>query len=145
MMIYIFQCCSLISSHPRLLPQSPKVCSLHLCLFCCLAYRVIVAAAKSLESCLTLCDPIDGSPPGSSIPGILQARMLEWVAIAFSNACMQSRFRLVRPCATPWTAARHWRFSWTHVSCFLSYHQQDHWESQRHQINQQTEMRWQKL
>ena len=45
------------------------------------------AAAKSLQSCLTLCDPIDGSPPGSSIPGILQARILEWVAISFSNAC----------------------------------------------------------
>ena len=44
------------------------------------------AAAKSLQSCLTLCDPIDGSPPGSPVPGILQARMLEWVAISFSNA-----------------------------------------------------------
>ena len=43
-------------------------------------------AAKSLESCPTLCDPIDGSPPGSPIPGILQARILEWVAISFSNA-----------------------------------------------------------
>ena len=42
------------------------------------------AAAKSLQSCLTLCDPIDGSPPGSPIPGILQARTLEWVAISFS-------------------------------------------------------------
>ena len=42
MIIYMFQCCSLKSSHPRLLPQSPKVCSLYLCLFCCLAYRVIV-------------------------------------------------------------------------------------------------------
>ena len=44
------------------------------------------AAAKSLQSCLTLCDPIDGSPPGSPIPGILQARTLERVAISFSNA-----------------------------------------------------------
>ena len=44
------------------------------------------AAAKSLQSCLTLCNPIDGSPPGSPIPGILQARILEWVAISFSNA-----------------------------------------------------------
>ena len=43
-------------------------------------------AAKSLQSCLTLCDPTDGSPPGSPIPGILQARTLEWVAISFSNA-----------------------------------------------------------
>ena len=44
------------------------------------------AAAKSLQSCPTLCDPIDGSPPGSAIPGILQARTLEWVAISLSNA-----------------------------------------------------------
>ena len=43
------------------------------------------AAAKSLQSCPTLCDPIDGSPPGSPVPGILQARTLEWVAIAFSD------------------------------------------------------------
>ena len=44
------------------------------------------AAAKSLQSCPTLCDPRDGSPPGSAVPGILQARTLEWVAISFSNA-----------------------------------------------------------
>ena len=43
-------------------------------------------AAKSLQSCPTLCDPIDGRPPGSAVPGILQARTLEWVAISFSNA-----------------------------------------------------------
>ena len=61
------------------------------------------------QSCLTLCDPIDSSPPGSSVPGILQARTLEWVAISFSNACkwkvkvkLLSRVRLF---ATPWTAA----------------------------------------
>ena len=46
----------------------------------------VAAAAKLLQSCPTLCDPIDGSPPGSTIPGILQARTLEWVAISFSNA-----------------------------------------------------------
>ena len=46
----------------------------------------VAATAKSLQSCLTLCDPIDRSPPGSSVPGILQARTLEWVAISFSNA-----------------------------------------------------------
>ena len=45
-----------------------------------------VSAAKSLQSCPTLCDPIDGSPPGTPVPGILQARTLEWVAISFSNA-----------------------------------------------------------
>ena len=67
------------------------------------------AAAKSLQSCLTLCNHIDGSPPGSSVPGILQARTLEWVAISFSNAWKwkvkvksPSRVRLL---ATPWTAA----------------------------------------
>ena len=67
------------------------------------------ATAKSLQLCLTLCDPIDGSPPGSPIPGILQARTLEWVAISFSNAWKWkakvkslSRVRLV---VTPWTAA----------------------------------------
>ena len=46
------------------------------------------AAAKSLQSCPTLCDPIDGSPPGSPVPGILQARTLEWVAISFSRTTM---------------------------------------------------------
>ena len=47
----------------------------------------LLAAAKSVQSCPTLCDPIDGSPPGSPVLGILQARTLEWVAISFSNAC----------------------------------------------------------
>ena len=52
-----------------------------------LQYRVAAtAAAKSFQSCPTLCDPIDKSPPGSAVPGILQARTLEWVAISFSNA-----------------------------------------------------------
>ena len=46
----------------------------------------VAAAAKSLQSCPTLCDPIDGSPSGSTVPGILQARTLEWVAISFSSA-----------------------------------------------------------
>ena len=66
-------------------------------------------AAKSFQSCLTLCDPIDGLPPGSPIPGILQARTLEWVAISFSNAWQWkvevrslSRVWLL---ATPWTVA----------------------------------------
>ena len=68
-----------------------------------------VTAAKSLQSCLTLCDPIDGSPPVSPVPGILQARTLEWVAISFSNAWewkvkvkLLSRVWLL---VTPWTAA----------------------------------------
>ena len=49
------------------------------------------AAAKSLQSCPTLCDPMDCSPPGSPVPGILQAGTLQWVAISFSNACMHAK------------------------------------------------------
>ena len=67
------------------------------------------AAAKSLQSCLTLCGPIDGSPPCSTVPGILQARTLEWVAISFSNAwkwkVKVKSLSGVWPSATPWTAA----------------------------------------
>ena len=67
------------------------------------------AAAKSLQSCLTLCDPIDGSPPGSPVPGIFQARTLEWVAISSSNAwkwkVKVKSLSHVRLSATPWTAA----------------------------------------
>ena len=70
---------------------------------------VDVCYAKSLQSCPTLCDPIDGSPTGSPVPGILQARTLEWVAISFSNAWKWKgkvkSFSRVRPSATPWTAA----------------------------------------
>ena len=47
---------------------------------------ISAAATKSLQLCPTLCDPVDGSPPGSAIPGILQARTLEWISISFSNA-----------------------------------------------------------
>ena len=60
--------------------------------------RYSAAAAKSHQSCPTLCDPIDGSPPGSSVRGILQARILEWVAISFSNACMHAK--LLQSCPT---------------------------------------------
>ena len=67
------------------------------------------SAAKSLQSCLTLCDPLDGSPPGSAVPGILQARILEWAAISFSNAwkckVKVKLFSHVRLFVTPWTAA----------------------------------------
>ena len=67
------------------------------------------AAAKSLQLCPTPCDPTDGSPPGSPVPGILQARTLEWVAISFSNAwkwkVKVKSLNRVRPSATPWTAA----------------------------------------
>jgi len=67
------------------------------------------AAAKSLQSCPTLCDPIDSSPPGSPVPRILQARTLEWVAISFSNAwkwkVKVKSLNRVRLFMTPWTAA----------------------------------------
>ena len=67
------------------------------------------AAAKSLQSCPTLCDPIDSSPPGSAVPGILQARTLEWVAISFSNAwkwkVTVKSVSHVQLSATPWTVA----------------------------------------
>ena len=70
---------------------------------CCSCY------AKSLQSCPILCDPIDGSPPGSPVPGILQARTLEWVAISFSNSWKwKVKVKLlscVQLLATPWTAA----------------------------------------
>ena len=68
--------------------------SLYICIYVCIAESLCcreeintaaAAAAKLLQSCPTLCDPIDGSPPGSAVPGILQARTLEWVAISFSN------------------------------------------------------------
>ena len=108
------------------------------------------AAAKSLQSCLTLCDPIDGSPPGPTVPGILQARTLEWVAISFSNvwkwkvkvksfSCvwlswphglrptrllllqlLLSRFSCVQLCATPWTAAHQALLS-------MGFSRQEHW------------------
>jgi len=68
-----------------------------------------LAAAKSLQSHLTLCNPIDGSPPGSPVPGILQARTLEWVAISFSNAWKwKVKVKSLSPIgllATPWIAA----------------------------------------
>ena len=75
----------------------------------CILRLFIYTAAKSLQSCLTLWEPVDGNPPGSPVPGILQARTLEWVAISFSNAWKGkgkvkslSRVRLL---VTPWTAA----------------------------------------
>ena len=82
------------------------------------------AAAKSLQSCLTQCDPIDGSPPGSPVPGILQARTLEWFAISFFNAWkwkvkMKSLSR-VWPSAAPWTAAYQ-------ASPSMGFSRQDYW------------------
>ena len=69
---------------------------------------IFTAAAKLVQSCPTLCDPIDGSPPGFPVPGILQARTLEWVAISFSSAwkwkVKVKSFSRVQLFATPWTA-----------------------------------------
>ena len=82
------------------------------------------AAAKSLQSCPTLHDLIDGSPPGSSIPGILQARTLEWVAISFSNAWEWNVKVTSLSCAqllvTPWTAAHQAPLS-------MGFSRQEHW------------------
>ena len=76
---------------PQVLAGGPKCLSTH-------PDPAAPAAAKSLQLCLTLCNPIDGSPPGSSVPGILQARILEWIAISFSNACMHAK--LLQSCPT---------------------------------------------
>ena len=71
-----------------------------------ISFKQSAAAAKSLQSCPILCDLIEGSPPGSPIPGILQARTLEWVAISFSNAWKWKwKWSRVQLFVTPWTAA----------------------------------------
>ena len=79
-------------------------------------HRKVAAAAKSLQSCLTLCDPIDGSPWGSPFAGILQAGTLEWVAISFSNAwkwqVKVKSLSSVRLLATPWTTAHQALHPW---------------------------------
>ena len=59
----------------------PLICGIHK-----IKQTAAAAAAKSLQSCPTLCHPVDGSPPGSPVPGILQARTLDWIAISFSNS-----------------------------------------------------------
>ena len=110
--------CVYVSSTWNRVTQNKAAILLLFCLLlsccCCQVYwkyysTAAAAAAKSLQSCPTLCDPIDGSPPGSAVLGILQARTLEWVAISFSNAWKWkvkgkslSRIRLL---ATPRTAA----------------------------------------
>ena len=98
LIVYLFQCYSLRTSHPRLLPLSPKVSSVHLCLFFCFAYRVCIFLNQRTlkcvitQSCPTLCDPVDCNWPGSSVHGIFQAknkaRILEWVAISFSRGSL---------------------------------------------------------
>ena len=103
-------CCKLLTLWQVVMQQrktNSKTYLLEHCFHTCT--HTPVAAAKSLQSCPTLCDPIDGSPPGSSVHGILQARTLEWVAISFSNAWkwkvkVKSLSR-VWLFSTPWTAA----------------------------------------
>ena len=90
----------------------PFTCRLLVLLYFLMVYAAAAAtaaAAKSLQLCPTLCDPIDGSPPGSPVPGILQARTLEWVAISFSNArkweVKVKSLSRVQLLATSWTTA----------------------------------------
>ena len=83
--ILSFSHSEILSAHLREWLQ-PEGCLISQVLSFLNAHAAAAAAAKLLQSCPTLCDPIDGSPSGSSIPGILQARTLEWVAISFSNA-----------------------------------------------------------
>jgi len=88
-----------LRSAPQLLHTLPYLPPLYFCTWdvknnhkaeilfrCAIRHSGLYYTAKSLQLCLTLCDPIDGSPPGSPVPGILQARTLEWLAISFSNA-----------------------------------------------------------
>ena len=90
----------------------------------CLSKFHAAAAAKLLQSCPTLCDPIDRSPPGSPIPGILQARTLGWVAISFSNAWKwKVKVKSLSPVqllATPWTAAHQ-------APQFMGFSRQEYW------------------
>ena len=99
------------NTHEKIIPGHWTPRNIFMIVIDCLEFQTYTAAAaaKLLQSCPTLCDPIDGSPPGSPVPGILQARILEWVAISSSNAWKWkvkvkslSRVRLL---ASPWTAA----------------------------------------
>ena len=117
-------CCSpwVTKSQTRLSEWTTIRTHTHMCIY--FNFLSAAATAKSLQSCPTLCDPRDGSPPGSPVPGILQARTLEWVAIAFSNAWkwkgkVKSLSR-VRPSATPWTV--------THQAPpSMGFSRQEHW------------------
>ena len=109
--LFVIVCAScsptLSCSSPFPSPHLSYSCSLYL--WVCFFFLIFTVAVKSLQSCLTLCDPRDGSPPGSPVPGILQARTLEWVATSFSNT-WKWRVKVrslshVRLFATPWTAA----------------------------------------
>ena len=108
MCIQVFQEAGQVVWYSHLFQYFPQFIMIHTVKGFCIVNKA-AATAKSLQSCLTLCDPIDGSPPGSTVPGILQARMLEWSAISFSNAWkwkvkVKSLSR-VQLFTTPWTAA----------------------------------------
>ena len=98
---YLGRGVSLHSCSSKMLPLSKRLLKIF--------NKAITIAAKSLQSCPTLCNPINGRPPSSPVPGILQARTLEWVAISFSNVwkwkVKVKSLSSVRPLATPWTAA----------------------------------------
>ena len=89
-------------------------------------YFTSAAAAKLLQSCLTLCDPIDGSPPGSPVPGILQARTLERGDIFFSNAWKwKVKVKLLSPVrllATPWTNVKPILYPWNELNLVIMYY-----------------------
>ena len=97
-----------MSVNPNTVYNSGMILQLAFCIYGSTS-SYSAAAAKSLQSCPTLCDPIDGSPPDSPVPGILQARTLEWVAISFSNTwkwkVKVKSLSSVRLVTTPWTAA----------------------------------------
>ena len=98
-----------MSLPPNTFQESDHSAEIPVCSWKISLCQKFIAAAKSLQSCTTLCDPIDGSPPGFPVPGILQARTLEWVAISFSNAwkwkVKVKSLSCVWLLATPWTAA----------------------------------------
>ena len=105
----LYTCCQNIAKFYHISPKLFQFLKSPLITFRWCSAAAAAAAAKLLQSWPTLCDPIDGSPPGSAVPGILQARTLEWVAISFSNAWkwkvkVKSLSR-VWLFATPWTAA----------------------------------------
>ena len=108
------------SSSQVILPRDSQLCTAQ--------FSAAAAAAKSLQPCPTLCDPIDGSPPSSPVPGILQAWTLEWVAISFSSAWkwkvkVQS-LGCVQLLATPWTAAYQ-------ASPSMGFSRQEYWSGGR--------------
>ena len=114
-----------IDLHACSLLQLFPICSIFQVKFFLQLSLAAAATAKSLQSCPTLCDPMDSSPPGFPVHRILQARILEWVAISFSwklllLLLLLSRFSRVRLCATPETAARQAPLS-------MGFSRQEHW------------------